>query len=39
MLQDEKYNNIACQKESYDGDPGYICEKQVGKFMIMLKLC
>ena len=38
MLQDGKYNNIACQKESYDGYPGYICEKQVSKFMIMLKL-
>ena len=39
MLQDGKYDNISCQKESYDDSPGYICEKQVSKFMIMLKLC
>ncbi|PFX16637.1 Hepatic lectin [Stylophora pistillata] len=29
MLKNGKYNNIACQKENYDGNPGYICEKQV----------
>ena len=39
MLQYGQYNNIACQKESYDDNPGFICEKQVSKFIIMLKLC
>ena len=39
MLQYGVYNNIACQKKTYDGDPGYICEKQVSKFIIMLKIC
>ena len=39
MLQYGKYNNIKCQGKNYDGDPGYICEKQVSKFMIMPKLC
>ena len=39
MLQYGKYNNIKCQGTNYDGDPGYICEKQVSKFMIMPKLC
>ena len=39
MLLRGKYNNIPCQTNSYDGRPGYICEKQVSKFMIMPKLC
>ena len=39
MLQNGKYNNIKCQGKDYDGNPGYICEKQVSKFTIMLKLC
>ena len=39
MLRYGKYNNIKCQGKNYDGDPGYICEKQVSKFMIMPKLC
>ena len=39
MLQYGKYNNIKCQGTNYDGNPGYICEKQVSKFMIMPKLC
>ena len=39
MLQSGKYNNIKCQGKDYDGHPGYICEKQVSKFTIMLKLC
>lgn len=34
-----KYNNIRCQGDSYDDNPGYICEKQVSKFMIIPKLC
>ena len=39
MLQNGKYHNIPCQGRTYHGDPGYICEKQVSKFMIMPKLC
>ena len=39
MLKYGLYNNIMCQGTKYDGDPGYICEKQVSKFMIMPKLC
>ena len=39
MLQYGKYNNIRCQAQHYDNDPGYNCEKQVSKFMIMPKLC
>ena len=39
MLQNGKYNNIRCQGDMYDGNPGYICEKEVSKFMIMPKLC
>ena len=38
MLQYGKYNNIKCQAQNYDNNPGYICEKQVSKFMIMPKL-
>ena len=38
MWNNGRYNNIACQKDHYDDEPGYICEKQVSKFMIMLKL-
>ena len=34
-----KYNNIKCQGDNYDDNPGYICEKQVSKFIIMSKLC
>ena len=39
MLLNGRYNNIPCQAYVYDEDPGYICEKQVSKFMIMPKLC
>ena len=39
MWQNGKYNNIACQARNYYDDPGYICEKQVSKFMIMPNLC
>ena len=39
MLQNGKYQNILCQAINYFEDPGYICEKQVSKFMIMPKLC
>ena len=39
MLQHGKYNNIVCQARNHYGDPGYICEKQVSKFIIMPKLC
>ena len=39
MLQNGKYDNIKCQADTYDENPGYICEKQVSKFMIMPKLC
>ena len=39
MLPKGKYNNIPCQATWYFGHPGYICEKQVSKFMIMPKLC
>ena len=39
MLQNGKYDNIKCQADKYDENPGYICEKQVSKFMIMPKLC
>ena len=39
MWQNGKYQNIPCQADVYDEDPGYICEKQVSKFMIMPKLC
>ena len=39
MLLNGKYNNIPCQAVIYYGDPGYICEKQVSKFIIMPKLC
>ena len=33
-----RYNNIPCQADEYADEPGYICEKQFSKFMIMLKL-
>ena len=39
MMKNGKYNNIKCQADKYDDDPGYICEKQVSKFMIMPNLC
>ena len=39
MWQNGKYQNIPCQAKNYFEDPGYICEKQVSKFMIMPKLC
>ena len=39
MWLNVKYHNIPCQADVYDEDPGYICEKQVSKFMIMPKLC
>ena len=38
MWPNGKYNNIPCRAERYDDEPGYICEMQVSKFMIMLKL-
>ena len=31
MLHDGKYNNIPCKAESYDDEPGYICENQISK--------
>lgn len=31
MLKNGKYNNIKCQAEIYDDDPGYICEKHFSK--------
>ena len=34
-----KYNNIRCYGNDYDDDPGYICEKQVGMFMIIPTRC
>ena len=39
MLGNGKYNNIKCQIRNPGEDPGYICEKQVSKFMILTKLC
>ena len=39
MWLNVKYHNIPCQADVHDEDPGYICEKQVSKFMIMPKLC
>ena len=39
MMKNGKYNNIPCQAHEHDDNPGYICEKQVSKFMIMPKLC
>ena len=39
MMRNGKYNNIPCQARGYYDDPGYICEKQFSKFMIMPKLC
>ena len=36
MWQNGKYNNIKCQAASYHDNPGYICENQVSKFMIMI---
>ena len=39
MLRNGVYNNIPCRAKRYQDDPGYICEKQVSKFMIMPKLC
>ena len=39
MWKNGKYANIKCQGTYYNDDPGYICEKQVSKFMIMPKLC
>ena len=38
-MKNGKYNNIRCQGDSYGDNPGYICEKQVSKFMIIPKLC
>ena len=38
MLRKGKYNNIPCQEKKYFEDPGYICEKQFSKFMMMPKL-
>ena len=37
MMKNGKYNNIPCQAHTYDDNPGYICEKQVSKFMIIPK--
>ena len=39
MMKNGEYNNIKCQADMYDENPGYIYEKQVSKFMIMPKLC
>ena len=39
MWVNGKYNNIPCRASRYADKPGYICETQVSKFMIMLKLC
>ena len=38
-MKNGKYNNIPCQAEKYDDNPGYICEKKVSKFLIMPNLC
>ena len=35
MLQNGKYNNIRCKARPQYINPGYICEKQVSKFMII----
>ena len=37
MMKNGKYNNIKCQGKRYDDAPGYICEEQVSKFMIIPK--
>ena len=39
MWKNGEYNNIKCEAAHYDDNPGYICEKQVSKFMIMPNLC
>ena len=39
MWKNGKYNNIECKAARYDDNPGYICEKQVSKFMITPNLC
>ena len=26
MLKNGEYNNVGCEKDKYDDDPGYICE-------------
>ena len=39
MLKNGNYNNIKCQTRYHHEDPGYICEKQVSKFVILTKLC
>ena len=39
MLKNGEYNNIKCSERNDKEDPGYICEKQVSKFMIVPKLC
>ena len=39
MWNNGKYNNIKCSERNHKEDPGYICEKQVSKFMIVPKLC
>ena len=39
MWQNGKYDNISCKARKYFKDSGYICEKQVSKFIIMPKLC
>ena len=36
MLENGKYNNIKCEADNYHDNPGYICENQVSKFMIMI---
>ena len=39
MWKNGVYNNIECEAARYDDNPGYICEKQVSKFMITPNLC
>ena len=39
MMKNGKYNNIPCQAQDYDDNPGYICEKKVSKFLTMPNLC
>ena len=39
MWPNGKYNNIPCEAKNYYKNPGYVCEKQFCKFMIIPKLC
>ena len=39
MWPNGKYNNIPCEAKSYFNNPGYVCEEQFCKLMIIPKLC